>query len=153
MSSYQASWLANLPASPGPSCYGSDFPKNMPEQSQYSGNFPKDWAVPTISHRRSTAHGQCWHTLRSEVPIHSRPPPRLVALSLTLVHPISVHRCMAGKPKTRWASQTLSVGIPQDHQPHNHLRKVEPLTARGTAVALHTPTEHVLLLRQDALRN
>lgn len=59
----------------------------LAEQSQYLGSFAKDWLFPSFSKRKVHAallNSQCWHTMVLKFPFHSCPPPRLVALWLTI---------------------------------------------------------------------
>lgn len=64
--------------------------------------------------------GTCW----PQMPVHRRPPPRLLARSLTLTHRTAVHRCPAGCLDTEcWR--------PPGPPAHSCLRKVEPLTPRA----------------------
>ena len=102
----------------------------MPEQSQCSGSFPRDWAVSITSRRRCSARSQSGHTLGSQVPVHHRPPPKLLARSVTLSHRMAAHRCPAGNPKAAGCLDT-ECWLPPGPPAHSCLRKVEALTPRA----------------------
>lgn len=102
----------------------------MPEQSQCSGSFPRDWAVPITSQRRCSARSQSGHTLGSQVPVHRLLPGCWLAQSHSLSHRTAAHRCPAANPKAAGCLNT-ECWLPPGPPAHSCLRKVEPLTPRA----------------------
>ena len=121
----------------------------MPELSHCSGNFPKDWLG--CSHLFPKEKHCSMANVGTHLGLKFPSSPALLLgwwLSFTLIHCISAHRCMAGKPKIRWTPQTLSTGSPGPPGARPYQEGGASHTQRqscGHCTWLHPPTEHILL--------